>query len=218
MIILAITDIHGHISEVDSISKEIAAADIVILTGDLTHFGGEQDIKAVIDPIRQLNPHILAIPGNCDHHEVDAYLAQEGMSIQRRSAVIDGIGFVGVGGSLPCPLATPIELSEDDFEAHLQEAASGLPVGMPMILVVHQPPYHTINDFANIRMHVGSRAIRRFVVEHNPIACFTGHIHEGIGIDTVGQTKVINPGPLWQGHYTYAKISDHIEELEIRDF
>jgi Icc-related predicted phosphoesterase len=37
--------------------------------------------------------------------------------------------------------------------------------------------------------------------------CFTGHIHEGIGIDRIGRTVIVNPGPFRSGHYAYAEIN-----------
>jgi Icc-related predicted phosphoesterase len=49
-----------------------------------------------------------------------------------------------------------------------------------------------------------------------PLICFTGHIHEARGIDAIGRTKLINPGPLREGGYAYAVLHDDVETLEIR--
>ena len=48
------------------------------------------------------------------------------------------------------------------------------------------------------------------------MVCFTGHIHEGQGIDSIGKTKVVNPDPLREGGYVLARVEDQIEVLEIR--
>lgn len=46
--------------------------------------------------------------------------------------------------------------------------------------------------------------------------CFTGHIHEGRGMDSIGRTKVVHPGPLWMRRYAYATVGEEIAELRIR--
>ena len=216
MIIVALPDIHGEVSRVGEISAELAEADVVLLVGDITHFGGEREAHQVVDSIRSVNPRILAVSGNCDYPDVEDYLIKEGLSIHRRSVVLDGVGFVGVGGSLTCPGRTPNEASEDDFEQYLTEAVSELPPNVPLILVAHQPPFETVNDMTNIGKHVGSRSLRGFIERYQPLICFTGHIHEGIGVDAIGETKIVNPGPFRNGQYAYARISDHVEELDIR--
>jgi Icc-related predicted phosphoesterase len=216
MKVVALMDIHGELSCLGGLSAELAEADVVLLAGDITHFGREGEAQQVVDSIRQMNSRILAVSGNCDYPDVEDYLRREGLSIHRRSVVLDGVGFVGVGGSLTCPGRTPNEVSEDDFEQYLAEAVSELPPGIPMILVAHQPPFETVNDVTNIGKHVGSRSVRGFIERHQPLICFTGHIHEGIGVDAIGETKIVNPGPFRNGQYAYAKLGDRVEELDIR--
>ena len=200
MIVLAIADIHGKISWLEKISEELSAADVILLIGDLTHFGREKEAGQVIKSIRKRSSRVFAVSGNCDYPEVENYLSKESLSLHRRNFVIDGIGITGVGGSLPCPVTTPNQFFESDFEQYLAESLSQLPPEIPMILVSHQPPFQTITDRITSGNHVGSRAVRRFIERYTPLICFTGHIHEGVGIDTIGTT-----------------ISDQIEELEIRD-
>jgi len=45
------------------------------------------------------------------------------------------------------------------------------------------------------------RAVRRFIETRRPDVAVVGHIHEGRGIDTVGDTIVVNPGALREGGY-----------------
>ena len=54
-------------------------------------------------------------------------------------------------------------------------------------------------------MHVGSKTIRKFIEQVKPKLCFTGHIHEGIGIDFIGECPIINPGPFRKGKYAIVK-------------
>ena len=65
---------------------------------------------------------------------------------------------------------------------------------------------------------MGSKSIRNFIEKIQPIVCFTGHIHEGVGIDKINRTHIINPGPLKFGKYAYVTIADcQIVEIEIKD-
>ena len=83
-------------------------------------------------------------------------------------------------------------------------------------MVSHQPPYDTINDQVSPGVHVGSKSIRKFIEERQPLICFTGHIHEGTGIDHIGNTAIVNPGPAGKGSYVLTEILDgKIKRLEV---
>ncbi len=216
MIIVALTDIHDDLERLGAVSEDLSAADVVLLVGDLTNFGRQAGVARVVGAVRKYTDRVLAVPGNCDYPEVDAYLTREGINLHRRRVLVDRIAFLGVGGSLPCPGKTPNEFSEDDFKAFLVEAVADLNPDTPVILVAHQPPRDTVTDLLPNGKHVGSESIRAFIGRVQPLLCFTGHIHEGRGMDSIGRTKVVNPGPLWTGSYAYAKVGRDVEELQIR--
>ena len=220
MIILGLADIHGDIALIDKISDQLAEADLVLLTGDLTHFGRRKDARRVVEAIQKRTDRLFAIPGNCDYSEVGDYLNEENINLDRRNVTMNGYGFIGIGGSLPCPGKTPNEASEEEFTAYLSESVSDVSGRLPLILVSHQPPYDTTCDALNTGIHVGSKAVRQFIENYTPLICFTGHIHESAAIDTIGDIPIINPGPLWHGRYAYARLSDdrsHVAELDIRN-
>ena len=78
---------------------------------------------------------------------------------------------------------------------------------------------NTLADKTWLNDHVGSKSVRSFIERTQPLICFTGHIHEGIGVDTIGITKVINPGPVWKSQNAYAEIAEgKVLCLEIRVF
>jgi Icc-related predicted phosphoesterase len=215
--IIALPDLHEAIDRLQAISVPLSEADIVLLVGDLTNSGRTPDAARIVNAVRQYNPCILAVPGNWDRREVDEYLTQEGMNLHRRNMVVDGVAFFGVGGSLLQYRDSPNEITESQFEAFLNEAVAGLEATAPKILVSHQPPINTLNDLVWTDMHTGSRSVRAFIERVQPILCFTGHIHAGQGIDEIGKTKTMNPGPLWQDRYAYAEIENGaIARLEIR--
>lgn len=216
MIIVTLADIHDDLEGLSAASEDLSAADVVLLVGDLTNFGRQDAASRVVRAIRKYNDGVLAVPGNCDYPEVDAYLRAEGINLHRRSVVVEGVAFVGIGGSLPCPGKTPNEFSEEDFDAFLVEAASTVHPYDPLVLVTHQPPRGTVADRVWNGLHVGSESVRAFVTRMQPVLCLTGHIHEGRGMDSIGRTRVVNPGPLSTGGYVYARVRRNAAEVEIR--
>jgi hypothetical protein len=215
MKIIALPDLHNNLTSLSKIGN-LAKADLVLFVGDLTNGGPAQDANQVIQLVRQFNSSVLAIPGNWDTPEVENYLSQEGINLHRRHIRMEGLTFTGIGLSLPGIVPTPNEITEADFEKFFAEIASNLIPGEPEILICHQPPYGTKNDLAQGKVHVGSKAVRAFIEHYQPLICFTGHIHEGVGIDQIGKTRIINPGPLSAGSYAYAEITrEGVQGLEI---
>lgn len=73
------------------------------------------------------------------------------------------------------------------------------------LFVLHSPPRGTHCDVVQGGHHVGSRAIRRFVEQHQPPLVVGGHIHEsprvsGAWRDVIGRTVVVNPGQFGSRH------------------
>jgi Icc-related predicted phosphoesterase len=206
MLIIGLSDIHGRVEAIEGVSEVLSRADLVLITGDLTHFGDRRDAKKIIECIRHYCKRLYAVPGNCDLPEVGLYLSREGISLDCRKAVIDGYTFIGIGGSLPCPGKTPNEYTEDEFALKLDILKQDAHSAEPFIFVTHQPPFGTCCDLVSSGSHVGSRVIRNFIIETKPILCLSGHIHEAQGVGTLGVSKVANPGPLLHGGYIYAEV------------
>ena len=202
MKIVALSDIHGSLESVHALGSRLKKADTVLLTGDLTHFGGRDEAAKIVQATRSYNSNILAVSGNCDNPDVESYLREEGIGLHGKYLVKEACVFIGCSGSLPAPVKTPNELTEKAISDVLQHTMTRLGAeltetgaSLPLILVAHQPPLGTVADRLLSGRHVGSTAVRSFIERWNPLVCFTGHIHEGRGTDTVGNTLVINPGP-----------------------
>lgn len=216
MKLAVLTDIHAKVEAASKIAEDLRAADWVLLPGDLTMFGREKDAARILDAVRAHNENVLAVMGNCDYPEVEAYLREQGVCLHRGHQVIDGVAFVGLGGSLPCPVPTQNEWSEGQIAGHLEAAVQGLDDAAPMVLVSHQPPKDTVVDLAGIGQHVGSEAVRGFIERRTPLVCFSGHIHEAEGKDTIGRTLVVNPGPFMEGRYAVAAIDGEAVKVDLR--
>lgn len=206
MTIIDVTDVHGNARHLERIAAAAAKADLLIVSGDITNFGGRAEAAEIIEPLARTAKRILAVAGNCDTEEVELYLDEKGINLGGRSLIFEGVCFVGLGGSLPGPMQTPHVYSEEQLAAFLDQA--GRTPGMPLVLISHQPPRDTRLDLAGGRLHVGSRSVRSYIERERPLLCFTGHIHESSGIDTLAGCVIINPGPLAHGGYVRAVIEN----------
>lgn len=216
MKILAITDLHAKISILPLLAEHLLKADLVLLCGDITHFGHEHEMSTIVRQFRDHNQQVYAVSGNCDYADGERYLAREGISLTARIKEFGGYQITGLNGSLPCPGRTPQEFAEEEYEAILSQIFTT--TGKPLILVSHQPPFGTLNDQVSPGFHVGSRSIRQFIEKVQPLICFTGHIHEGIAIDHIGNTTVVNPGPAGSGNFAIAELEgDVIKSLQLRN-
>jgi hypothetical protein len=199
MRIVGITDIHGRTSAFDQTAATIRSADLVLVSGDITHFGGGKEAAHIIQRLRELNPRVYGVSGNCDQQEVSRYLDEHGLSLEGACVRESGVVLAGAGGSLAAPMGTPNEFSEQEFERILEGVAGCIDGSAPWILVIHQPPLDTANDLVGSGLHVGSTTVRSFIERYTPAVCMCGHIHEGVGIDRIGDTYILNPGPFRHG-------------------
>ena len=194
-------DIHERAENVQKISG-ISDADFIVITGDLTNFGGIRKARDIIDFISRYNPAIYAQFGNMDLEEVNNYFDQIGINLHGKGIIIEDVGIFGVGGSNSTPFNTPSEYSEEQIEEFIYqgyESIKNLPV---KILVSHTPPYNTALDIVGGGIHVGSPSVRKFIEKYQPQLCLTGHIHEAVGEVRIGSTIIVNSGMLRNGGYT----------------
>ncbi len=217
MKILAITDIHGEYHILQKISNDIKQSLLVILSGDITHFGYRPDAEKIITYIENINSNIIAVAGNCDHLEVEDLLIEKQYSVNKIIVRKNGLNFLGISGSLPCPGTTPTEFREEELEIFFDCIKDDPMLDEPFIIVSHQPPFGTVNDLLPDNNHVGSPSLREFIEEKQPLLCLTGHIHEGVGQDHIGKTIIINPGPLGTGGYAVIEVDDNgIQSVQIK--
>jgi len=205
--LLALSDIHGETRLVDRLADRLSEADVVLLAGDITNFGGRDEMCRILDVFEGYTRCILAVHGNCDLPAAEEELVRRGLSVDGRRKHIKGVCFTGIGGSLPCIGRTPSEMEESVFTDILDVYAPEEGEGSPLVFLSHQPPYGTkIDRISREDRHGGSRAIRRFIEERGPVLAVSGHVHESRGLDKVNQTVVVNPGPFRSGNYAVVEI------------
>jgi len=203
---IAVGDIHGDVANLARI-PDIGQADGVIVTGDLTIRGDRPEGKRVIEAVRAVNPAVHAQIGNMDYQDIDDWLTAEGINIHRRVVELaPGLGLMGIGWSTPTPFGTPSEISEEGLARWIEETHVLARDYARLVVVVHTPPYGTVTDLLPSGVHVGSPAVRAFLERVQPVLCVTGHIHESRGRDVIGNTVVVNPGPLSLGGYVRIQV------------
>jgi Icc-related predicted phosphoesterase len=201
MKIISFGDVHMATRNLERMGEVMRDTDLVIVSGDLTNFGGVDDARKVITDVRRACPSVLALPGNLDKREVIPFLEAEGVALHGKGLVIDGVGIFGCGGSNITPFGTPMELSEDEIYATLRAGYETVREVRPLLMICHTPPYDTKCDRIMSGKPVGSSAARQFIEEVKPEVCISGHIHESAGVDEIGPTKILNAGPFKGGGY-----------------
>lgn len=201
MKIVSFGDVHmatRNLARMDAVMRD---ADLTIVSGDLTNFGGIDDAGKVINDVRRACGRVLALPGNLDTGEVIPFLEREGVALHGRGIAVDGVAIFGCGGSNITPFKTPTEFSEDEIYETLLRGYAEVRDMRPLLMVCHTPPFATRCDRIAGGRAVGSTAARRFIEEFKPDLCISGHIHEAAGVDTIGPTTIVNAGPFKDGGY-----------------
>jgi hypothetical protein len=217
MRILVISDIHGRLAKLDRIKTELAKADVVVVAGDITNFGGRDEAREILKPMLSLAKRLFAVPGNCDLPEVNELLKELKVSLHGRSSVVDEIGFFGVGGSNPTPFATPQEYDEEHLKELLESGYSTIKEHSTKVLVAHSPPFGTKLDLTSSGMHAGSRAVKALIKEKKPTLALCGHIHEARGVARVATTTVVNPGAFHMG-YALVELDEGKVEVKLKEY
>ncbi|MFV0347159.1 MAG: metallophosphoesterase [Halodesulfovibrio sp.] len=204
---IGLGDIHDDTDRIRQIPGLRQAAG-VILSGDLTIGGSVKQAERVMHAVSECNPNIFAQIGNMDRMDVTGYLEANGWNIHVKARELaPGIGIMGVGTSTFTPFGTPSEFPESRIAEWLDEAYRAAMPYRRLILVSHTPPFNTDCDRISSGTHVGSRAVREFIEEHQPDICLCGHIHESRNVDMVGRTTVINTGAFSSGGYAVIRNS-----------
>jgi Icc-related predicted phosphoesterase len=210
MKIAYLVDVHDRFDAVPRALERIGAVDLLVVGGDITTGGTPADVERAFELWRPLAPRILAVAGNMDSPAIDERLVELGVSINGRGVTIDDVGFAGVSASPPTTMHTPYELRDEEIGARAEAALHAVRDARFRILCPHAPPRDTVCDRLRPGEHVGSLALRQVVEREQPDLVLCGHIHEARGIDRVGATQVVNPGPVASDHFAIVDVEDEL--------
>jgi Icc-related predicted phosphoesterase len=151
-------------------------------------------------------------PGNDDYWEIDdALRGSEVVEFVegRRVRLDDDHEMITTGYSNRTPWDSPRELDEADLRALIDRMFAEVEDPAGLVCVFHPPPEGTELDQApaideefrvqiengETRMiHVGSTAVRDFILERRPLLGLHGHVHDSRAAQQVGRTLCLNPG------------------------
>jgi uncharacterized protein len=205
---LAFTDIHGSYERVDRIVSAERGAGGIILGGDLTTYGTPEEAETTIRLLQNSGLPVFAVAGNMDSPEFDKKHEELGVSINAKGRLLGEAGIFGVSASPFTPMHTPYEISEEEIARRAERGWKDIREARWKIFVPHAPPRDTKLDRITLGTHVGSKAVRTFIEEHQPDVVICGHIHEARGLDTIGKTKIVNCGPAGKGYYAIINLGD----------
>jgi hypothetical protein len=202
--LVALADLHGDRSALGDLDPVLRWADVLLLVGDITHFGSAARAQELLGYLTALGKPVLAVAGNCDPPDIDRLLTTMHINLHGRRHTLPHLDLVGLGGALPGPRPTPFVLPAAEQQRLLARSALAGRPGCATVLVSHEPPYDTQADRAHDGTHVGSRAVREYVARQQTALCLCGHIHESAAVDCLGDTVVLNPGPARDRRYAWA--------------
>jgi hypothetical protein len=227
MKIIAVGDIHMAPEYLEKIPG-IEESDLVLLNGDLTNYGGKQEVRQVLNRALAVNPRCLAQFGNLDKPEVNTYLEDLGINLHGQARLVDDrVCLVGIGGSNFTPFSTPSEFSEAEistlakavYRQGMEYVSLAEPLykrKIPILLISHTPPYNTRLDRIRSGKHVGSTAIRNLIETYQPALCVAGHIHEAKGTDAIENCPIVNPGMLRNGGWVAITIENSEINIDLQ--
>ena len=175
-----------------------AAADVLVLCGDLTNFGKTTEAEILADDIRSCSIPVLGVLGNHDYEcgqpeKVAEILHQAGMTVLDEQAVeIDGVGFAGVKGFLGgfgrgelAPFGEPIVkafVDEAMNEARkLENGLRSLRTERSVAVLHYSPTVETLEgEPPAIYQYLGSARLADAIDRFSHVkAVVHGHAHHG---------------------------------------
>jgi Icc-related predicted phosphoesterase len=208
MKLLCLADIHGEVAGLSDVLPLIPGVDVVVIAGDLTHLGGYDEAEAILSPLLSTGTRLVAVGGNMDGEGARRFLTEKGIDLHARGLIIDGVGFMGLGGGPSSPFGTPWEIGTEEATTCLAAGFAQIRDAGFRVLVSHAPPRDTELDRSFARLHVGSAAVRNFLLTRSVQLCLCGHIHESRGEDSLGGAVCANIGPFKNGHYALVTIEN----------
>lgn len=209
---LVLSDIHGDVDALDKLDEQFKAADAVLFGGDFAKFEHAETASPVLEKLCAKHETVFSVLGNCDEPDFITQVEAKDISVEGSLVYHEGLAFAGSGGGSKFTGTTPYERAEEELVADFDVVASAKEGADEnghwnnLILIMHNPPKDTKCDMIPGGVHVGSEKLRAFIEKTAPLAVITGHIHESAGIDTIGNTTVINPGSLAEGKYAWLTV------------
>lgn len=217
--IAAVGDLHVRVTDRGKWKEYFAAicreADVLVLAGDLTDTGDEDEAALLVDELKGCNIPIVGVLGNHDYEKgrqkiIKETLAQSNMQIlDGESTIINGIGFAGVkgfGGGFDAAMLS--KFGEEMMKHFVQEAVDeALKLERALarlgqhggevckIAIMHYAPISATVEGEPLEIYpfLGSSRLLEPIQRHKVEAIFHGHAHKGkLGAQTPDGIPVWN--------------------------
>lgn len=205
MKLLVISDGHGAVDKLTAISSVAKKVDLVLFAGDFAAFNQPETGMPFLKRLRSLHKNVYSVLGNCDHPSFIEKLETNDMNMQSSAVHFEDFILLGSGGASKFTGTTPNERTDEELVSDLMLQYKEKREGN-IIIVTHNPPHGVKTDKVAPLVHVGSKLIRQFIEEKQPILAISGHIHEAFAVDSIGQTLLLNPGALCDGRFAIAEV------------
>ncbi len=212
---LYVTDTHGVRTVYERMFDLGKAKDIdfLVFGGDITSGANPNGqrfflesylVPRLIEFRKHFKKPVYLMMGNDDFSSNVRILKKAGRAkvlrlLHSRFYRLDGLNIAGYPFVNPTPfLLKDWEKTEEKIERDLEKLSENIDPKRT-IYVFHAPPYGTKLDMLYNGEHKGSKAIRNFIEEKQPLLCLHGHIHEspevsGVIRQKIGRTVCVNPG------------------------
>ncbi len=190
MKILVFGDSHGDMISLEKAKKKAEKVDLVICLGDLTLFG--EDMELLLQYLNTFPKPVILLHGNHEDEDLLRIVSESFDNIKFSHAEVfhrNEFSFITYGGD---------GFSRNDF--FFEEVSKILIEHVKdknkTVVIFHGPPFKTKLDIPFEDHHSGNLSYRKFIEKHQPLICFSGHIHETFKQkDKIGKTILLNPGP-----------------------
>ena len=224
MKLLVISDIHANCDVLDKLDEQFSQADAVLFAGDFAECFKPETGKSALEKLCSKHETIFSVLGNCDNIEFIENLEDQDICVEKSLVFHEGLAVAGAGGGTIFTGKTEFERTEEeilsDFDIVLNsvEQSGDKSLWNNLILISHNPPKAEKVDAVNAELHAGSQKFTDFIMENQPLAVICGHIHEGTGVEKLGNTTVINPGSIGEkGTYVWLEIEKAGENWKVSD-
>ena len=224
MKILILSDLHAHNDVLDKMDDVFAKSDAVLFAGDFAACFKPETGKEALLQLCKKHDTIFAVLGNCDNEDFLEDLEEQDVCVEKTLVYHEGLAIAGAGGGTYFTGKTEFEREEQDIIADFNivkncvEEIGDKSLWKNLILICHNPPKGKTVDAVNENLHAGSELFAKYIEENQPLAVVCGHIHEGVGMEKIGETLVINPGSLGEaGSYAQMEIEKEGEFWQIKD-
>jgi Icc-related predicted phosphoesterase len=197
-----VTELQNDKRKVDALIKELMTTRIKEWLDFLVEKVDLKTIKAIV------------MPGNDDERVIDPVIQSfedKGIiyPLDRVVNLCYDYEMISMDYVNPTPWKTPRECSEGELEKKVRAQFEKVKNTEKTICNFHCPPYGTRLDLAPkldkqlrrvssagtpVITNVGSHAIRKTLLEYQPMLGLHGHIHESFAADKLGKTIIVNSG------------------------